>query len=180
MPVAHYRMERAFASRLKSEVMASTTLRLDVSYGQIAVFSSSLPDPFNDWTKEHVAQGFAWRPGSVSFRTLTESSTHLVEVDVREHVRPLGDDVVRSIDVPFEVPTDGRIEVASISDAAPLTLPAGICRLRCEFLGLDTHGNQRVRLTFAKDDAPCFALVRADTALAARKELITTAQPAIS
>ena len=43
--------------------------KLDVSYGQVGVFWAILAKPFNDWSEAHVRQGFAWRPGSVSFKT---------------------------------------------------------------------------------------------------------------
>ena len=50
----------------------AATLSLEISYGQLAVFANSLPQPFNDWTDQHVSQGFAWRPGSVTFRSMVE------------------------------------------------------------------------------------------------------------
>ena len=43
---------------------------IDVSYSQIAVFNSELENPFNDWTDQHVLQGFSWREESGSFKTL--------------------------------------------------------------------------------------------------------------
>lgn len=157
--------------------MVRKTLNIDVSYGQIAVFWSSLHQPFNDWTQRHVDQGFSWRPESVSFRTLTESGAHLVELDVVDQAQDLGSDVVRAIEVPFEVPADGSIEVSSISDSAPLSLHPGIYRLRCEFLDGGGEGVQRVRLVFSKD-TPHFALLRADEAIKASDELLTTAKAA--
>ena len=50
-----------------------------VSYSQLSVFDPTLSEPVNNWTSGHVAQGFAWRPGSVSFKSLSESGTHNVE-----------------------------------------------------------------------------------------------------
>jgi hypothetical protein len=44
-----------------------------VGYSQLSVFDPSLSEPFNNWTPGHVAQGFAWRPGSASFKTLFEA-----------------------------------------------------------------------------------------------------------
>lgn len=82
------------------------TITLDVSYAQIAVCGSSLESPFNEWTDKHVAQGFAWRPGRVSFRTLEESGRQMVTIVVAEPVGPVRPDAVRVIDVPFEVVAD--------------------------------------------------------------------------
>lgn len=156
-----------------------TSVSFEVSYGQLAVFASSLQQPFNDWTDQHVSQGFAWRPGSVSFRSIVEAGRHTVEIDVAEHVGAVHPDAVRVVEVPFEVPADGAVEVGSIAETVPLSLPAGLFLLRCEFLQpASTAGEERVRLTFARKDAPRFAVVRADQELSAGGELLTTARPA--
>jgi hypothetical protein len=158
----------------------ATTIGFEVSYSQLAVFASSLQQPFNDWTDQHVAQGFAWRPGSVSFRTMVEAGQHSVDVEVVDHVRAIHPEAVRAVEVPFEVPADGAIEVGSISETIPLTLPAGRCLLRCEFLRPAGTSGERVRLTFAKKDAPEFAVVRADRELSKLDKLLMSAKPAIS
>lgn len=159
--------------------MASTS-NLEVSYGQLVVFASALRQPFNDWTDQHVAQGFAWRPGSVSFRTLVEAGPHSVEINIVDQVGAVDPDAVRVIEVPFDVPANGAIEVGSISDSVPLSLPSGTFLLRCEFLGSGDVAGERVRLVFARKDVPRFAVVRADEALSMDGELLTTAQAAHS
>jgi len=157
----------------------ATTIGCDVLYGQLAVFASSLKQPFNDWTDRHVLQGFAWRPGSVSFRSMVESGQHSIEVDVANHVGAVHPDAARVLEVPFVVPADGAVDVGSIAETVPLLLPAGSCLLRCEFLQPAATAGERVRLTFARLDAPHFAIVRADPALSAGGDLLTTAQPAL-
>ena len=160
--------------------MAATNFRLYVSYSQLAIFASSLEKPFNDWTERHLAQGFAWRPGSVSFRTLVESGAHSIDVATTKQLGAVSVNAIRAIDVPFEVPPDGAIEVASISDSVPITLIPGCYSARCEFLGVGPEGHEQVRITFAKDEKPHFAIARVDSQLSADKELLTTAEPAIS
>lgn len=156
----------------------TTTVGLEVSYGQLAVFASSLKQPFNDWTDQHVSQGFAWRPGSVSFRSMVEAGRHSIEIDVANHVGAVHADAIRVVEVPFEIPADGAVEVGSIAETVQLSLPAGSFLLRCEFLQPAGTASERVRLTFAKKDAPRFAVVRADQELSTNCELLTTAQPA--
>lgn len=159
--------------------MIVTSAQIDVSYSQLAVFWSSLAQPFNDWTQRHVEQGFSWRPGSVSFKTLVETGLHRVQVDVVDRLGAISEGAVRVIDVPFEVPADGNIDIASISDAVPLSLPAGLYSLRCEFFS-DALEMRQVRLVFAKADEPKFSVVRADDELVLERELLTTAEPAAS
>lgn len=157
----------------------ASTVTLDVSHSQLAVFASSLQYPFNDWTDKHVAQGFAWRPGSVSFLTLVESGRHSIELKISEHIGALHHDAVRAIEVPFEVPADGAIEVSSISSSAPLLLRPGRLLLRCEFLKHTDGTSERVRLVFATRDRDRFAIVRADKSLSTNSELLKTAEAAI-
>jgi hypothetical protein len=157
----------------------ASAVTVDVSHGQLAVFASSLQHPFNDWTDRHVAQGFAWRPGSVSFLTLVESGLHSIEIKLAEHVGALHDDAVRAIEVPFEVPADGAIEVGGILNSVPLSLRPGRCLLRCEFLKHIDGTSEQVRLVFADRDAGRFAIVCADSSLTATSELLVTAEAAI-
>lgn len=154
------------------------SIDFELSYGQLAVFASSLKHPFNDWTDKHVLQGFAWRPGSVSFRSLLEAGRHSVEVRSVDHLGQVHQDAVRVIDVPFEVPDDGAVEIGSISETFPVSLPSGSFLLRCEFLKPDGNGMGRVELTFSRMDKPRFAIVRADQEVSGHGELLTTAQPA--
>ncbi len=156
----------------------ATKIDLEVSYSQLAIFASSLQQPFNDWTDRHVAQGFAWRPGSVSFRSMVEAGQHSVEINVADHVSDVHLEAVRVVEVPFEVPADGEVEIGSISETVPLSLPAGWFRLRCEFLKPAGPDGERVRLTFARKDVPRFAVIRADSELSVEGELLTTAHPA--
>src|SRR5207249_8431330 len=97
--------------------MESSELGISVSYSQLAVFDHSLERPFNEWTDRHVAQGFSWRPGSVAFRTIEEGGRHVVTVMLGAHESELAADAVRVIDVPFEIPLDGAIEIGSISES---------------------------------------------------------------
>lgn len=159
--------------------MAATAFCIEVSYGQLAIFVSSLPRPFNDWTDRHVAQGFAWRSGSVSFRSILESGRHSVEIDFTDHVGAVHPEAVRAVEVPFKVPDDGAIEIGSISETVPLSAPAGSFLLRCEFLQPAGGDGGRARLTFASRDTPRFAIILADPELSIDGELLTTAQPAL-
>ncbi|MBH1987068.1 MAG: hypothetical protein I8H76_07090 [Burkholderiales bacterium] len=150
----------------------------DVAYSQLAVFVSSIKQPFNDWTDRHVDQGFAWRPGSVSFRTLVEAGAHVVEVSVADRMGPIRDDAIRVVEVPFEVPPDGAVEIGGIAETVPVSLPAGAFVLRCEFLHPPGTEGERVAMTFAKGEAARFAVLRADAELNPGVELLTHADPA--
>ncbi|MBI5723219.1 MAG: competence protein [Planctomycetes bacterium] len=98
--------------------------RFTILYAQIAVFEAGLQNPFNDWTEKHVRQGFSWRPGSVSFRTIEETG----KLDVLLTRKPFaltGRNAIRAIRVPFTVANSGKIDIASITEAKEFEMPEG-------------------------------------------------------
>lgn len=99
-------------------------ISLLVSYSQISIFDGTLENPFNNWTEQHVRQGFSWRDGSVSFKTLIESG----QLEVRIlYVRKFFPDAssLRTISVPFVCQEGARIEIATITESHPVPLEAG-------------------------------------------------------
>lgn len=128
--------------------MTEKSYKLYVSFCQIAIFASHLDQPFNDWTDQQVSQGFAWKKNSVSFRTLVEDGIHLIKVAVKAEMPSIAEDAIRTIDVPFESPPDGNIEIASISDSVAISLPSGRYTLRCELFGQISGNENTIRVTF--------------------------------
>lgn len=153
-----------------------TQLSIDVSYAQLAVFDPALQDPFNDWRPEHVAQGFAWRAGSVSFATLEDGGRIDVQVRLASKSPTLLPETRRAIQVPFRVPDSGAVEVASIAGGKQVEVPAG------EYLMVFEHGiaddRMWARITFVRDRSPRFAVLVADDALDPPDPLVTDAAPA--
>lgn len=151
------------------------TFTLSISYSQVAVFDRALERPFNFWTDRHAAQGFAWRPGSVSFRTL-EEGLHHVSLMVTTADVDISSGAVRAIQVPFKVPLHGEVEIASIANSVPLQLPARLYALRFECLA----GNAvpEIKLTLMMVDCPTFKIIRSDMQLCPAGELLVTASPA--
>lgn len=158
--------------------MSSAEVEIDVSYGQLAVFNEHVENPFNDWTDAHVAQGFAWREGSASFRTLQESGLHRVAVAV-EPVRPLApSNAVRIIEVPFLVTSEESVEVSGIVSSAAFHIPAGRYQL---FVEMSSGGNTYegdVKLVFVPGGPRAFKVLLADAELNPPDELVTEALPA--
>lgn len=156
------------------------SILLEVAFGQLIVFDGELEEPFNDWTDQHVSQGFAWRPGSVSFRTLVEAGLHRVDVGIADFVGDVDPSALRIIDVPFEVPLTNKVELGSVVDSADISISHGLYLLRCAFFGMNSDGQEQVKITFARRELPRFSLVRADSQLSATERLLTTADPAAS
>ncbi len=157
---------------------SDNNMSMIISYAQLIAFDSSLERPFNLWTKRHVAQGFAWRPGSVSFRTVEESGPHLVTCKVDTLRDDIPASAIRAIEVPFAVKSDKGIEIASISESKSIDVPSGTYQLRFECYGPGGDGLPLIQLIFFKTDEPTFRIVKADSGLSSKRDLLLTADPA--
>lgn len=100
---------------------------LNIIYSQISVFNSNLDEPFNDWSKAHVRQGFSWRERSVSFKTIETDGVVHVDFVVKEQF-VLDPNSIRTISVPFQC-IGGEIEIAAIAESQPLPLADGCYQL---------------------------------------------------
>lgn len=88
----------------------SVFFKLPVVYSHIAVVDSKNLNQLNDWSVQHVAQGFSWRAGSVSFGTLHNGIIQ-VEVTLVDEFPPLQQDTLRAIRVSFSVLDEGFVEI---------------------------------------------------------------------
>ncbi len=151
---------------------------VEISYTQVAVFDQQLPNPFNDWTDAHVAQGFAWRPGSVSFGTL-ETAGHLsVQVFKGKEVDEGSSAAERIIAVPFSVPAHGSVEIGSIGGGAVVEIPPGEYELVFEH-GHDQDEHMWANLYFmAVCDPVKPRIIRADSEMVPPKDFVMHAEPA--
>jgi hypothetical protein len=151
---------------------------LDISYTQLAVFDSTLATPFNDWTDDHVDQGFAWRPGSVSFGTLESGGEIHINVFRSRELEERASMAERILVVPFTVPAHGAIEIASIGSRAVLDLQAGEYELTFEH-GHDLKGVMWANFYFRPVESPVIPrILRADAELRPPAALVMTANPA--
>jgi hypothetical protein len=148
---------------------------LDVSYGQVAVFQQRLRNPFNDWRDEHVRQGFSWRPGSVSFRTMDDGR---MSVEVGRGSPLPDEDAVRVIRVPFTIDETGEVEVATIGQGVSLALKPGEYSLVFEH-GRRPGGPMWSRLYWEQVQTPVKAqILKADFALSPETPLLMEADAA--
>lgn len=146
---------------------------LKVSYSQIAVFWPELANPFNDWSKQHFAQGFSWREGSVSFKTIIESGPMKLEALVTDQFE-MRDDSIRAISVPFyRSSVDASVEIASIAESRVQDLHPGQYQLVCEMGALD--GTHWCKLTFVIDGSLEPVIFKADNELTPQLPLLMEA-----
>ena len=114
----------------------------------------------------------------MAFRTIEESGPHIVTVRLDRRESDPAQDAVSVIDVPFEVPPGGAIEIGSISDSVLIGLPSALYQLRFECFERTSGQPPKVHLLFYKNDNPCYHIVRADSNIKLGTELLLVASPA--
>lgn len=154
----------------------STSFDIFITYSQIAIFDPSLQNPFNNWQPQHFAQGFAWRPGSVSFRTLDEDGLLRVEVQIVNEIN-LRSNTKRAILVPFSVGSSALVEVASISEGKQINVPKGSYALVFE-TGHGINGTTWCSFSFIPRDSVQVEILQADSDLSPSFPLLMEAHPA--
>lgn len=158
-------------------------LHVEVSYSQLVVVDPRMPSPLNAWSEAHVAQGFAWRPGSVSFGTLEASGDVVVRVIVARLFEAATSTSSRVIAVPFRVAAHGSVEVGSMGGGVEVKLPPGEYELTFEH-GRMATGAMWADLYFrgaSALDAPSYVaprIVKADPELSPPATLLMEAEPA--
>lgn len=153
---------------------------------QIAIFSPpNLNNPFNSWEDDHIAQGFSWRPQSVSFSTLEEYGELTVEVQIVQSFQ-LREDALRIIRVPFHVAEEGTVVISNLAEERKISVPSGDYGLTFEtgYLvdraaicdGAPTWSRFTFTSSLAHHEAE---VIRADYALSPPSQLLMRAEPAV-
>lgn len=148
---------------------------LYILYSQVAVFQANLPNPFNDWRPQHIAQGFSWRSESACFSTLDESGVLQVEVRIASDVT-IKAETRRAILVPFSVQQLGLVEISSIGRGERVSIPTGRYALVFE-TGYKNEGMWSI-FTFVPRESTQTEILRADAGLSPSYPLLMEAHPA--
>jgi len=128
-----------------------------VSYTQILVQLAGHPAPGLLWTDDHVAQGFAWSEGVVSFGVPDHDGECLIEVR-QDHAATVDPDAIWAIQVPFLV--SEPLLIGTVFDMRPVTVAEGRYNLVFEALpGRDDFAFV-LRLTFVKTAAVQFEILK--------------------
>jgi hypothetical protein len=157
--------------------MDSFQFQLQLAWSQISVFDANLADPFNDWSEQHLAQWFSWRPGSVSFKLPVRSGEIGVHVELADHV-VVDPSAQMAIVVPF-VTWAGVIEISSITQAELIEVDSGRYALLYQ-AGVRDDGHAWVSLSLVPAGrVPVEAeILRSDGELVSNTSLLMEAEPA--
>jgi hypothetical protein len=174
--------------------MLIASFELGLLYALIYVHNYGLEYPFNDLRDQHIAQGFSWRPGSVSFKPLNLSFCLAVEVWLEDKVY-LRPDTVRAILVPFSITSSEGVVITDVTAADPgdevVLIPEGEYALvfetgfREEYRNNPEYRGEDIdmlptwcRFTFVPGEGVQAAILRVDAELSPVYPLLMEAQPA--
>jgi Competence protein J (ComJ) len=143
------------------------------NYSQLCVFNRQMDRPLNAWTEQHISQGFSWREGSVSFKTLEEELDLVVKLEIVQDLPQIHTDSVQVIDVPLKV-SSGGIEIGSTFATEVVKIPNGLYKLRMEML----RNSKNVNLWFSADSQNSFKVHKLYRNAEIPNSLVKTAQPA--
>jgi len=96
---------------------------------------------------------------------------------LQAHESGSASDALCVIDVLFEVPPSGIVEIGSISASEFLEIPSGLYQLRYECYDPASSPTPRIRLLFHRNTKPRFYVVRTDSELDRGTDLLLTASP---
>lgn len=157
--------------------MDSFRFQLELAWSQISVFDANLNDPFNDWTEQHLSQGFTWRQGSVSFKLPVRSGRIDVVVELIDQIA-VSPNAQYAIVVPF-ITWAGVVEISSITQSELIEVDSGHYALLYQ-AGFHDDGEPWVALSLmAAGRIPVEPMVlRSDDELHPTEPLLMEAQPA--
>lgn len=152
-----------------------------INYSQFNIFRDGAVAG-NDWTGEHMAQGFSWRDDCAAFGLPQGVEWVRVEVATSDVMPPLPDETLLRIVVPWSVDNDDATSFSNPVKATPLGLPAGRYALVYDLMPGFEEGEEdyegRIVLTFARSDDASFAIVRQHPDNPSADVLARTANPA--
>lgn len=148
---------------------------ITIDYAQVLVFTASHPRPGLLWTDQHVAQGFAWSEGIVSFGVPDHDGECRLQLEVAETIT-VAPDAISAVQVPFTIAED--IKLGSVFELREAELPLGTYELAFQILPGDEEFAYVLRLTFAATDTPDFAILKPGGDVTATEILRRDADPA--
>lgn len=158
----------------------ATSFSIQIFYGQLAVYRPDVPQ-LNLWNDQHVAQGFAWREGNVSFGVPDHDGPSWVEVDFQDTAPAITPECIRAVRVPLSIDDHGAV-LATVMDEMRLAIKPGMYSVYFELRpGGEIDKVQhafRIRLTFVPDPAADFTILKGDSELTATEVLTKEAVPA--
>ncbi|ACB23171.1 competence protein ComJ [Methylobacterium radiotolerans] len=139
--------------------MLITEFNVTVTHAQVVVFER--PPKAYEWTDDHVAQGFLFSPGDVSFGVPDHDGVCRIQIYSNEKF-VLDDLCLWAVQIPFEVRGD-FIDVGTVSETRKVHIDRDNYNLTFsayDGLGIDGDCTFLLKLFFSNDTNPSFAIIK--------------------
>lgn len=132
---------------------------LPILFTQMLLHDATHPSPGLNWDDTHVAQGFAWSPGLVSFGVPDHDGECLIRVFV-EPKKDIGTNAIWAVQVPYTV--TGPLELGTVGLLQPVEIPDGTYNIVFEALPGDPDRDIAyvLSVTFVPTTDQVFAILR--------------------
>lgn len=153
---------------------------LTVLYSQITIAAPDAAARGLLWTDKHVAQGFAWSPGFVSFGVPDHDGQVKVVVQGSPAFQPTAQ-TLWAVQTPFDV-SASLVEVGTVGSGQGVGIPAGrynlVFEVRSPASATSSDIAYVVHLHFIETPAPSFAILKQGDELETDRVLSISADPA--
>jgi hypothetical protein len=152
-----------------------------ITHSQISVFDGATPE-FNLWDDYHVAQGFSWREGHVSFGVPDHDGQCVVETHFVEAFPELDKQVLRAICVPLSA--SENLFIATTVDEYQTDIPNGNYEVEFHLRPGSVEKDKdpyafRINFFFKQSAEREFVILKKSGEMTSDKVLTTSAKPAI-
>ena len=156
-------------------ILMLADLLLTIDHAQVLVQTERHAGTEILWTDAHVAQGFAWSQGHVAFGVPDHDGECRVRVDLAQG-EVLDPQALWAVQVPFCV--TGPVQIGALFDMHAVAVPPGDHRLTFQALPGEEDCAYVLRLTFSRDAAPAFRILKKGGDVTADTVLRQDAAPA--
>ncbi|WFR97614.1 competence protein ComJ [Rhizobium tumorigenes] len=151
---------------------------ITVLHTQVVVHLPGLPRPGLLWNDDHVAQGFAWSQGIVSFGVPDHDGQCLIRVDTAVSIQ-VDSSAAWAVQTPFELSAT-PLKIGTIGTMKDVRIPLGKYNLVFEALLGASAGDYAfvLKLIFVPSEEPEFKILKQGAELTTDKVLSRDAQRA--
>ncbi|MBS1792803.1 MAG: hypothetical protein JSS81_03055 [Acidobacteria bacterium] len=155
--------------------MLIDTFELYFAYNQFMIFDTSVKLPGNDWTDEHIRQGFARRPSSINFSTLIDFGTANVIVYKGSYILDNSDE--RVIAVPF-LCVSGKVRIEGPEEISPRIVKIEQGNYKLTVAQTVNRATEIIKVYFNKLDTPLerSEIIVSDEELSTVTQIVETAE----
>ncbi len=153
-----------------------SNIDLVISYRQFSIFNNGLENPFSNWAKEHIAQGFTFRNDAIGIMTINQNGILHVSCNNNETIH---EESKRIYKFPFNIRGGHGVEISSITDGSIYMIPDGEYCVLIQLLNI-SDDEEKCTISFITSVKKIISpeVLKADDEITKRKNFLLEAETA--